>query len=88
MVLGVTRLVARAAPFALPVTGLLALLLVAAGAQEYRKGPAEPEVQTTPQPNQLDLTVGKSLLLDSGLPMERISVGLGGVADVTAVSPS
>jgi pilus assembly protein CpaC len=89
MVLGITRLVARAAPFALPVTALLALLLVAAGAQEYRgKGPVEPEVQTTPQPNQLDLTVGKSLLLDSGLPMERISVGLGGVADVTAVSPS
>jgi pilus assembly protein CpaC len=87
--LGVPRLGARGALFALPAAGLLALLLVTAGAQEHREnGPADGEAQTMPRPNQLDLTVGKSLLLESRLPMERISVGLGGFADVTAVSPS
>jgi len=35
----------------------------------------------------LALTVGKSMLLDSPLPMDRVSVGLGGFAEVTAVSP-
>ena len=63
-----------------------------AGAQEHRGKEAGPRgalaraVPQTPQP--LDLTVGKSMLLDSSLPMERVSVGLGGFAEVTAVGPS
>jgi pilus assembly protein CpaC len=66
----------------IPVAWLLTLLFVTAGAQEHRGSIP----QTAPQ--SLDLTVGKSLLLDSMLPMERVSVGLGGFAEVTAVSPS
>ncbi|MCU1337806.1 MAG: hypothetical protein JWO19_3387 [Bryobacterales bacterium] len=48
--------------------------------------PATRTVQQTPQ--SLDLTVGKSIVLDSFLPMERVAVGLGGFAEVTAVGPS
>jgi len=78
---GAIRWLARATPFVLPVGCLMTLLFMSAGAQE-RRG-------TVPQtPQSLDLTVGKSMLLDSLLPMERVSVGLGGFAEVTAVSPS
>ena len=73
---------ARAMPFALPVACLLTVLFMSAGAQEHRGSIP----QTAPQA--LDLTVGKSMLLDSILPMERVSVGLGGFAEVTAVSSS
>ena len=79
---GVARCMGRATPFALPVACLLTLLFMSAGAQEHRGSIP----QTAPQ--SLDLTVGKSLLLDSILPMERVSVGLGGFAEVTAVGPS
>lgn len=77
----------------IPVAWLLTLLFVTAGAQEHigkETEPAAPAVQTIPQtaPQPLDLTVGKSMLLDSIHPMERVSVGLGGFAEVTAVSPS
>jgi len=65
----------------LSLLGLLMLLLIAAGAQEHRGKEPEPAplvARTLPQPSQaLDLTVGKSLLLDSNLAMERVSVGLG-----------
>lgn len=89
---GVSRFLARATPFALPVAFLLTLLFMTAGAQDHRgeePGPAasvSPGIPQTPQ--SLDLTVGKSMLLDSIHPMERVSVGLGGFAEVTAVSPS
>ncbi len=74
------RFLGSALPFALPVVGLT-LLFLSAGAQE-RRG-------TVPQtPQSLDLIVGKSLLVDSIHPMERVSVGLGGFAEATAVSPS
>jgi pilus assembly protein CpaC len=76
----------------LPVAWLLTLLFVTAGAQEHRGKEADlaaPVARTFPQTSQsLDLMVGKSLLLDSVLPMERVSVGLGGFAEVTAVGPS
>ena len=76
----------------LSLLGLLMLLLIAAGAQEHRGKEPEPAplvARTLPQPSQaLDLTVGKSLLLDSNLAMERVSVGLGGFAEVMAVGPN
>ena len=81
--LGVLRFLASATPFALPLAGLVTLLFVSAGAQENRGKESDRQ-----PPKSLDLTVGKSLLLDSMLPMERVSVGLGGFAEVTAVSPS
>ena len=83
------RLEQRVTAYALPIACLLGLLFASAGAQEYRGKQSQPGVDTenaTP-PAQVNLTVGKSLLLDSRLPMERVSVGLGGFADVTAVSP-
>jgi pilus assembly protein CpaC len=81
---------ARTTPLALPVASLLALLFATAGAQEFRIKPVDPAPlpQTFPEASTLDLTVGKSLLLDTTLPMQRVSVGLGGFAEVTAVGPS
>ena len=83
---------ARAAPFALSIAGLLIALFVTAGAQEHHGSEADlntPTARALPHASQsLDLTVGKSILLDSTLPMERVSVGLGGFAEVTAVGPS
>jgi pilus assembly protein CpaC len=84
---------------ALPVACSLTLIFVTAGAQEHQGKEPEPVVlssartaavaQSVPQvTDSLTLTVGKSMLLDSPLPMDRVSVGLGGFAEVTAVSPS
>ncbi len=78
---------------------LLIVFLVKAGpqerqtqAQERHTGAGETRLVARANPQQaseaLDLTVGKSVLLDSMLPMERVSVGLGGFAEVTAVGPS
>jgi len=83
----------------LPVAGLLTLIFATAGAQERRAKEPEPValaseratsvIPRVPQAAEsLALTVGKSMLLDSTLPMNRVSVGLGGFAEVTAVSPS
>src|SRR6185295_7244139 len=83
----------------LPVVCSLTLIFVTAGAQEHQGKEPErvvlpsehtaPVARSVPQaPESLALTVGKSMLLDSALPMNRVSVGLGGFAEVTAVSPS
>ena len=76
----VARFLGSALPFALPVVGLT-LLFLSAGAQD-RGG------RIAQSPQALNLTVGKSLLVDSIHPMERVSVGLGGFAEATAVGPS
>jgi pilus assembly protein CpaC len=48
----------------------------------------EPDSQSDqPPPNNLLLTVGKSIVLDSELPFERISVGFGDIAEGSAISP-
>jgi len=92
-----TKLVWSAQTFA---AGLLIVLLLQAAPQEpqtQEPAPvrrAAPEAATLaarvyPQASQaLDITVGKSMLLDSMLPMDRVSVGLGGFAEVTAVGPN
>jgi len=46
---------------------------------------AEDEPAAVPSP--LQLTVGKSVVVDSALPMERITVGFGDVAEATAIGP-
>jgi pilus assembly protein CpaC len=38
-------------------------------------------------PNDLFVNVGKSVIVDSSLPIERVSVGFGDVAEATAVGP-
>jgi pilus assembly protein CpaC len=83
----------------LPVAYMLTLIFATAGAQEHRGKEPQPialeperapsEAPIAPQVMEsINLTVGKSMLLDSVLPMQRVSVGLGGFAEVTAVSPS
>ncbi|HEY6346199.1 MAG TPA: pilus assembly protein N-terminal domain-containing protein [Bryobacteraceae bacterium] len=51
--------------------------------------PAPPQQAAQPgveeAPNDLVLTVGKSLVVNSSLPIERVSVGFGDVAEATAV---
>jgi pilus assembly protein CpaC len=37
--------------------------------------------------NDLSVVVGKSLLIDCALPVERVAVGLGGIAEAAAISP-
>ena len=39
-------------------------------------------------PNDLFVNVGKSVVVDSSLPIDRVSVGFGDVAEATAVGPS
>ncbi len=78
--------------------GLLIVLLLKAGPQERQSQPQERRTgagetkllaRAYPQKSEaLDLTVGKSMLLDSMFPMERVSIGLGGFAEVTAVGPN
>ncbi|MEO6966658.1 MAG: pilus assembly protein N-terminal domain-containing protein [Acidobacteriaceae bacterium] len=51
--------------------------------------PAHPvEVSTNDSTNDLYVTVGKSVLVDTAKPVVRITVGLGGFAEATAISRS
>ncbi len=57
---------------------------------EDRPPAATPPPQAHPNqdsPGNLLLTVGKSIIVDNALPIERIAVGFGDIAEVTAVSP-
>ncbi|HYL38408.1 MAG TPA: pilus assembly protein N-terminal domain-containing protein [Bryobacteraceae bacterium] len=75
------------------VVCLLALFFAAAGAQERPAAqpeaapPALPSAPIQPAPRSMTVTVGKSVLIDSPLPMQRVAVGLGGCAEVQAVGP-
>jgi pilus assembly protein CpaC len=56
------------------------------------KTPAQPPAPSAGEgdqesPNELNVTVGKSLIVSTAQPIERISVGYGDVAEATAVSP-
>ena len=44
--------------------------------------------QQAESPNELVVTVGKSVIVNSALPIERVSVGYGDFAEATAVSPT
>ncbi|MFL6414937.1 MAG: type II and III secretion system protein family protein [Bryobacteraceae bacterium] len=46
-------------------------------------GPVESQT-----PNELFVTVGNSLIVDSATPIERVSVGFGDIAEATAVGPT
>src|ERR1017187_4534315 len=75
-----------------PRPGLPALSLVSAVADRQAEGPPPIAPESTTQadqdsPTDLLLTVGKSLVIDSALPLERISVGFGDIAEGTAISP-
>ena len=49
--------------------------------------PARPGQAQAEAPNDLFVTVGKSLIVATAKPIERVSVGLGEVAETTAVGP-
>ncbi len=56
------------------------------------QAPADTPPQATGQsseesPNELFVTVGKSVIVNSAAPIERVSVGYGDVAEATAISP-
>ena len=46
-----------------------------------------PGQATEESPNDLFVNVGKSVIIDSSLPIQRVSVGLGDLAEATAVGP-
>jgi pilus assembly protein CpaC len=59
----------------------LASLIASPFANGYEAAP------TAQSSNELLVTAGKSVVVDSTLPIERISVGFGDIAEATAVSP-
>lgn len=66
----------RCALRAIPVVFLLAFSVI---------GAAQDELAVLPTP--LSLMVGKSVVVDSALPIERISVGFGDIAEATPIGP-
>jgi pilus assembly protein CpaC len=55
---------------------------------QARRNPAEmPQASTQDSANELFVAVGKSVLIDVTRPIQRVSVGLGDVAEATVVSP-
>ena len=55
-----------------------------------RQSSPPPAVQnsTGESPNELFVTVGKSVIVNSALPIERVSIGYGDIAEATAVAPT
>jgi pilus assembly protein CpaC len=60
----------------------------AAQAQAAHDLAATPHASTQDSANELFVAVGKSVLIDIARPIQRIAVGLGDVAEATAVSPA
>ncbi len=50
--------------------------------------PAAAEATYQDSTNELSVTVGKSVLVDCAQPIERVAIGLGDVAEATAISPT
>ncbi len=79
------------APAAILTSCFLGFLLITDARSEQQPQTA-PAPQTTAasseeSPNDLLITVGKSVVVDSALPIERVSVGFGDVAEANAVGP-
>jgi pilus assembly protein CpaC len=60
----------------------------AIAAQAPSPSGARPGVVSQDSANELFVGVGKSVLIDSARPVQRISLGLGEIAEATAVSPT
>jgi len=56
---------------------------------DVQRSVASPAVVSSDQesPTQVRLTVGKSMIIESPLPLERVSVGFGDIAEGRAISP-
>lgn len=63
--------------------------LAGEAASQQPAAPAPAANQAVPEsPNELFVNVGKSVVVDSSLTIQRVSVGFGDVAEATAVSPT
>jgi len=76
----------------IPPACLIALALLSAGPGQRADGQLPVASGTavsseTAPPTSLVLTVGKSVLIDSSMPIERVSVGFGDIAEATATGP-
>ena len=75
------------------VAGWLLFFWATAAAVAQQPGPpANPQAQASGQsseesPNELFVNVGKSVIINSAVPIERVSVGFGDIAEAIAVGP-
>jgi pilus assembly protein CpaC len=74
-------------PACLLLMFLMMCALSAAQAQAPHELAGGPHASTQDSANELFVAVGKSVLIDIARPIQRIAVGLGDVAEATAVSP-
>ena len=65
------------------VVSVFSMLVVSAALQGFALAQAPPPES----PDDLSLTVGKSALVSSDQPIERVSIGFGDIAEATAVGP-
>jgi pilus assembly protein CpaC len=83
----------RIRPFAaIAASGLLVFSLVndaAAGQQPQTQSATTqaPAQSSEESPNELFVSVGKSVIVNSAVPIQRVSTGFGGIAEATAVDP-
>jgi pilus assembly protein CpaC len=75
------------------VSSCLLVFLLASDAPARQQAAQPPASQAGRQgaeesPNELFVTVGKSVIVNSSVPIERASVGFGDVAEATAVGPT
>ncbi len=73
--------------------GALSLALCPGQAVRAQSAPASPpppaaEATYQDSTNELSVTVGKSVLVDCAQPIQRVAVGLGDIAEATAISPT
>ena len=72
---------------------MLALALLAGPAVRAQsapaaQAPAAAETTYEDSTNELSVTVGKSVLVDCAQPIQRVAVGVGDIAEATAISPT
>ena len=73
--------------------GALSLALCSGQAVRAQSAPASPpppaaEATYQDSTNELSVTVGKSVLVDCAQPIQRVAVGLGDIAEATAINPT
>jgi pilus assembly protein CpaC len=85
------------AGFSIVSCGALALALFAGQAERAHGAPAQAAAASQPptaestyedSTNELSVTVGKSVLVDCAQPIQRVAVGLGDIAEASAISPT
>lgn len=78
----------RSATAVLVGSCLLGFLLAMQAAARQSSPPPTAQNSSEESPNELFVTVGKSVIVNSALPIERVSVGYGDTAEATAVDPT